>query len=1608
MGKVAARGFLVILMGVIASLPAFALTLPLNGSSSGSLSPSHTSDTWSVTTTSDGALVVNIVAAAGLELDVNLYDTNGTTVIAMDHGNGVSSSVSVSNLKPGTYYVTPYYYSGSAGSYTIGDTFTPNSLANDTEPNDTFAQAQALGPNATTTGHIGYYSGGVTDSADWFKVATTADGSLTLTLTQDRGGDVVDVNLYDTNGTTELGRSHTSGSVEAITIPNLRPGTYYFAVYLYTGFCGYTVQSQFTPNPLANDVEPNDTAAQAQTVALGASATGHIGYYSGGTSDSVDWFKVATTADGSLTMTVTQDRGGDAVDVNLYDTNGSSEIGRSHSTSSVETITIPNLRPGTYYLAVYLYTGFCGYTVQSQFTPQPLANDTEPNDTLQTAQRAFPDQPRTGHLGYYSSGTADSLDWFKVVLPADGNLWLEIVSDSTTDIDMELYDANGGEIARDHQVGPHSHLGKDGITAGVYYLRMYAYAGYGGYTITPAYSPQYVNLLGLRQIIPGEDVIYTVRWFNPLSTPLTDAVVRASIPLEIGFKAYSAGGTYFATTACQNQVFWKLGTLVPGQSGIVTFTLQVPWGTPYADTEIKAALSASNMDSPPFDVAPYLAFTPNEVVSELELTAGDVSALLASRPEVQTLVNAANQAGYLFFGTAVQVGRADATEAVRLYLVGPAAIPAVITSTGGRAFGEIFQDGVYSVFDATGGFTWDQGKASWTPWGSWASSAMGEDYAPGVTGLREAQCQFNCTINSLPEVAAKKVSDIYANLKFSDNCIQCALSIEQGHPNEEKCSKCTATGAKKFSKTVAANVPLIGDAVSWGWAVKKCFDDCQADPTKHICSGEKRDCSTSVLGWLGGFDTVKITPCNTHLGIYGLVPGYINCAYGDSCYNGQCGAKPPCNGSSCMQKPVKVRASHDPNAKSSDHSGDVIPGQRITYTLQYENTGGGTALGVFLLDTLDTSLDEATLIINDGGAYTQSVRVLEWDVGDVPAGGKGSVTFSVQVKAAVVPGTQIVNQASVYFPSALEVTPTNAVVHTVAGLSADPKSVEGLSGAAIPVTLSGQKAGGGSVGFVVTSSPLYGTLSGTAPLLTYISMAQFTGPDEFYYAATNGLSQSAPAKVSVTVNPNPADTTPPLVIATVPAANATKVHVDPTPVSTSPPQYIPFITAAFTEDVDDTTVSVSSFTVDGVTGTVLYDGASRTATFIPGVPLANATTYTAHLSTAIKDRAGNYLASPYSWHFTTESAVSIEVGLPFGATALSFPGTQVYQTSPSQTVSIASAGSQNLSVGTLSITGTDHQELVLSADNCSGKLLTPGQTCTFKVSFSPTAMGARTATLIIPSNDPVTPTVQIPLSGTGAASPCSLSCSATVPATARAGVAVAFSATSTPTGCSQGVSYDWNFGDGTSHASGASPSHTYTSAGSFTWTMTASADGVTCTRSGSITLSAPCTLDCSASAPSSAYAQAPVSFQSTVTTSNCSDGPYIDWDFGDSSTHTSSPSPTHTYNTAGNYTWRFTVVAGSQSCTKSGTIAVANPVPPPVIALIKKASPPFKLVVTGSNLQRGIRVFIDGTEFTSVVWKNTGKIQLTGTIKTVVPKGTTHTFRFLNPDGGEASTTWGW
>ena len=103
------------------------------------------------------------------------------------------------------------------------------------------------------------------------------------------------------------------------------------------------------------------------------------------------------------------------------------------------------------------------------------------------------------------------------------------------------------------------------------------------------------------------------------------------------------------------------------------------------------------------------------------------------------------------------------------------------------------------------------------------------------------------------------------------------------------------------------------------------------------------------------------------------------------------------------------------------------------------------------------------------------------------------------------------------------------------------------------------------------------------------------------------------------------DTSAPTVSSVTPANNATAVAINTA------------VNATFSETMSAATLTATSFTLSGsggaVAGSVGYSG--LTATFTPTNALDTNTSYTATVTTAAKDVAGNSLASNYAWSFTT-------------------------------------------------------------------------------------------------------------------------------------------------------------------------------------------------------------------------------------------------------------------------------------------------------------------------------------------------------------------------------------
>ncbi len=83
---------------------------------------------------------------------------------------------------------------------------------------------------------------------------------------------------------------------------------------------------------------------------------------------------------------------------------------------------------------------------------------------------------------------------------------------------------------------------------------------------------------------------------------------------------------------------------------------------------------------------------------------------------------------------------------------------------------------------------------------------------------------------------------------------------------------------------------------------------------------------------------------------------------------------------------------------------------------------------------------------------------------------------------------------------------------------ANPQTLSATSGVPLALVLTGSDPDGDALTFQVTVQPAHGTLTGTAPNLTYKSAPGYVGADSFKFVVSDGSLVSAPAIVSISVS----------------------------------------------------------------------------------------------------------------------------------------------------------------------------------------------------------------------------------------------------------------------------------------------------------------------------------------------------------------------------------------------------------------------------------------------------------------------------------------------------------
>lgn len=360
-----------------------ALTLSINTQVYGHIryyqSGSTDFDDWyKVTVPSDGGIKF-IVESDSCDIDLYLVDVNGGTTIKSAINTGLKEEMEYPNLMPGTYFLR-IYGTNAHGGYILTNTFTQSNIngfsTNDNEKNDTYQTAVnwgSFGGNSSLSsfGHLGFYSNGYTDYDDYWIINTTSDGKLVV---KTESNSTLDVDLYliDIGGNTTIKSAYSTGASEQLIFDNLGAGKFYLRVYRANGYGSYKISADFSIPLMSNDVESNDTFAEAKSIVQETKMTGHLGYFANGKTDYDDYYAFTlTTKWDSLYIRSDSEN---SLDVDLYLVNsGLSTVAMGIATGKREILKTSNVNAGSYYIRAYRANGQGSYALK--FSNKYLGSD---------------------------------------------------------------------------------------------------------------------------------------------------------------------------------------------------------------------------------------------------------------------------------------------------------------------------------------------------------------------------------------------------------------------------------------------------------------------------------------------------------------------------------------------------------------------------------------------------------------------------------------------------------------------------------------------------------------------------------------------------------------------------------------------------------------------------------------------------------------------------------------------------------------------------------------------------------------------------------------------------------------------------------------------------------------------------------------------------------------------------------------------------------------------------------------------------------------------------------------------------------------------------------
>jgi FG-GAP-like repeat/Cep192 domain 4 len=293
-----------------------------------------------------------------------------------------------------------------------------------------------------------------------------------------------------------------------------------------------------------------------------------------------------------------------------------------------------------------------------------------------------------------------------------------------------------------------------------------------------------------------------------------------------------------------------------------------------------------------------------------------------------------------------------------------------------------------------------------------------------------------------------------------------------------------------------------------------------------------------------------------------------------------------------------------------------------------------------------------------------------------------------------------------------------------------------------------------------TSAPQVITLTDVSGTTMTISSIAITGTNLSDYAETNTCGTSLAGKksctISVTFTPTATGTRTAAVTVTdnaggtsqsVPLTGTGIATVSVTPTSLTFPLQVLNTTSAAQQvtlsNLGTTALSISSMAFSGA------DATDFAETNNCGTSLAASSSCTINVTFTPKNinHRSATLTITDSAGTQTVTITGTSTAASFSPTSLTFAAQTVGTTSAGQNITLTDvSGSTTITITSLTITGTNATDFAQT--NTCGTSVAPKKSCTITVTFTPTATGARSASVSVADNAGLSPQT-VPLSGTG-------------------------------------------------------------------------------------------------------------------------------------------------------------------------------------------------------------------------------------------------------------------